>query len=233
MDKIVVSFAREQKDIFSHLWILKLPPHQIFQKVKLIIPQALSACCSWKISLQHAQIPIFSQDSPASQPQVSLNPDLAWENRRRFHTLLAPCPGLCPPRLSEAPVTACFSCCSLHPYFCQVHQLRPIKQIWLKAIIFSRITHMPPHLVSQHSWLFWELSSGHSQCQVQQFISGTLYWKPFTKCSWYTSGMHFPGWEWPCLQMWPGQQCRLQTQNNEWLKLEKYSCVSTAQQYLP
>lgn len=140
----------------------------------------------------------------------------------------------CPPHLPEAPVIACFSCCSLHSYFCQVRQLRPLKQICLKEIIFSRITRMSPQLVSQHSWLFWELSSGHSQCQVQQFISRTLYWKPFTRCSWYTSGMHFPKWEWPRLQMWPGQQCRLQTQNDEWLKLEKkYSCASTAQQYLP
>ena len=81
--------------------------------------------------------------------------------------------------------------------------------------------------------IFWELISGHSQCQVQQVIWGTLYCKPFTRCSWYTSGMHFPGWEWPCLQTWPGQQCRLQTWNEEWLKLEKYSFVSTVQQYLP
>lgn len=123
------------------------------------------------------------------------------------------------PILSEAPATVCFSCCSSHPY--QVHQLRSIKQVWLKAIIFSWIAYMSPHLVPQHSWLFWELISGHSQCQVQQVIWGTLYRKPFTRCSWYTSSMHFPGWEWPCLQMWPGLRCRLQIQNEEPLKLEK------------
>lgn len=46
MDKIAVSFAREQKDIFNHLWMLKLSPQLVFEKVKLIILHALSTCCS-------------------------------------------------------------------------------------------------------------------------------------------------------------------------------------------
>lgn len=78
----------------------------------------------------------FFQGFWVSQPQVSLSLDIAWENGRHFHTFLALCLGLHSSCLSEAVVTACFPCCSLHPYFCWIYLLRSNKQIWLKVIIF-------------------------------------------------------------------------------------------------
>lgn len=113
--------------------------------------------------------------------------------------------------------------------FCMIKQenLAESNHLLSRIACMSPLSYIPVFMIilGAHFWL--------SQCQVQQVISGSLCRKAFPRRPWYTSDMHFPGWEWLCLQMWPGQHCRMHTQNDEWLRMEKNSCVSTVQQCFP
>lgn len=117
-----------------------------------------------------------------------MNLDFAWENKRRFHTFLAVCPGLRSSCLSEAVVTACFTCCSLHPYFCQICYLRSNKQIWLKIIIFVQnylcvsLSCIPVLIIilGAHFWPYQWLFLSQFTENYFQGVHGT----PLTCSSW-------------------------------------------------